>query len=119
MTTSELRETDFEFVVAPGTDGTASGSLYIDDGVSVTQKAATEVSMSYKFNTLTVTGSFGFKTGVNTSRVRFLNVAKAPGTVRLNGQPVKKQAVSYDQTTKVLDVAVGLPFTNGFTVTLN
>ncbi|KAJ7348933.1 alpha-glucosidase [Mycena albidolilacea] len=119
MTTSELRETDFEFVVAPGTDGTASGSLYIDDGVSVTQKTATEVSMSYKFNTFTVTGSFGFKTGVNTSRVRFLDVAKAPGTVRLNGQPVKKQAVSYDQTTKVLDVAVGLPFTNGFTVTLN
>ncbi|KAF7353798.1 Glycoside hydrolase family 31 protein [Mycena venus] len=118
MTTSELRETDFEFVVAPGTDGTASGSLYIDDGVSVTQKAATEVSMTYRFNTLTVLGSFAFKTGVNTSRVRFLNIAKAPLNVQLNGLPVKKQSISYDNATKVLDVTVGMPFTHGFTVTV-
>ncbi|KAJ7253344.1 alpha-glucosidase [Mycena haematopus] len=118
MTTAELRETDFEFVVAPGTDGTAKGSLYIDDGVSVTQKAVTEVSMSYKFNTLTVVGSFAFKTGVNTARARFLNVAKAPITVLLNGLPVQKKAISYNKATKVLDVTIGLPFTHGFTVTL-
>ncbi|KAF7366623.1 Glycoside hydrolase family 31 protein [Mycena sanguinolenta] len=104
MTTAELREVDFEFVVAPGTDGTASGSLYVDDG---------------GFNTLTVTGSFAFKTGVNTSRARFLNVAKAPSSVLLNGAPVKKGAVVYNAGTKVLDVTVGLPFTKGFTVTLH
>ncbi|KAK7014854.1 glycoside hydrolase family 31 protein [Favolaschia claudopus] len=118
MTTSELRETDFEFVVAPGTDGSASGSLYIDDGVSVTQKATTEVSLNYKFNTLTVTGHFGCKTGVNTSRVRFLNVGKAPLTVLLNGLPVKKQSISYNKSTKVLDVTIGQPFTHGFIVTV-
>ncbi|KAJ7042059.1 alpha-glucosidase [Mycena alexandri] len=119
MTTTELRETDFEFIVAPGTDGTASGQLYIDDGVSVTQAKQTEVAMSYKAGTLSVTGSFGFATGVKTSRVRFLNVAKAPGSVLLNGKAVSHQAVTYNTQTKVLDVAVGLSFTSGFTVTLH
>ncbi|KAJ7161454.1 alpha-glucosidase [Mycena crocata] len=112
MTTTELRETDFEFVVAPGTDGTAAGQLYVDDGVSVTQAAETQVAMSFKHGTLTVSGSFGFKTGVNTARVRFLGVTKAPAA-RLS-----RQAVSYDNATKVLDVAVGLALTRGFSVTL-
>ncbi|KAJ7184493.1 alpha-glucosidase, partial [Mycena filopes] len=119
MTTTELRETDFEFVVAVGTDGTASGQLYIDDGVSVTQAKQTEVAMSFKAGKLSVTGSFGFKTGVSTSRVRFLNVAKAPGSVLLDGKAVSHSAVVYNTATKVLDVSVGLPFTSGFTVTLH
>lgn len=118
MTTAELRETDFEFVVAQGADGTASGKLYIDDGVSITQKSTTEVTMSYGHGTLLVSGTFGFKTGVKTSRVRFLNVAKAPSAVLLNGRPAPSKSVTFDKTTKVLDVAVGLPFTHGFTVTL-
>ncbi|KAJ7118925.1 alpha-glucosidase [Mycena epipterygia] len=118
MTTTELRETDFEFVVAPGTDGTAAGQLHIDDGVSVTQAAETQVAMSFKQGTLAVTGSFGFKTGVKTSRVRFLGVAKAPTTVLLNGKPVSHQGIAYNKATKVLDVTVGLAFTSGFTVTL-
>jgi alpha-glucosidase len=118
MTTSELRETDFEFVVAPGTDGKAAGHLYIDDGVSVTQKATTQVAMSFARGTLVVAGHFGFRTGVKTARVRFLGVAKAPGNVRLDGKPVSRQKVVYNKATKVLDVAVGLDFTHGFTVSL-
>jgi alpha-glucosidase len=118
MTTSELRDTDFEFVVAPGTDGTASGQLYIDDGVSITPKTATEVTMKYALNTLVVAGQFGFSTGVKTAGVRFLNVAKAPSKVLLNGLPVSQKSVSYNAATKVVDVVVGQPFTHGFTVTL-
>jgi alpha-glucosidase len=118
MTTTELRETDFEFVVAPASDGTASGLLYIDDGVSVTQAAETAVTMSFNHGTLTVSGSFGFQTGVNTSRVRFLGVTKAPTTVLLNGKAVAHQAVTFNKATKVLDVAVGQAFTRGFTVTI-
>ncbi|KAJ7611672.1 alpha-glucosidase [Roridomyces roridus] len=115
---SDARVQDFEFVVAPGVDGTASGQLYVDDGVSIEQSAETEVEMSFVGKTLKVTGSFGFETGVNTARVRFLGVSKAPGSILLNGQAVARQGVSYNQATQVLDVSVGLPLTKGFTVTL-
>jgi alpha-glucosidase len=34
-TTTELRDRPFELLVAPGVDGTAAGSLYVDDGLSL------------------------------------------------------------------------------------
>ena len=40
MTTKELREKPIELLVALGKDGTASGKLYLDDGVSETQNDA-------------------------------------------------------------------------------
>ena len=48
-TTTELREKSFELLVAPGVDGTASGSLYLDDGIRLDggpQK--TEVAFKYE-----------------------------------------------------------------------
>ncbi|RAH43585.1 putative alpha-glucosidase [Aspergillus brunneoviolaceus CBS 621.78] len=47
MTTTEVRTKGFELLIAPGLDGTASGSLYLDDGDSVEQAAATEVTFHY------------------------------------------------------------------------
>ncbi|KAF7294555.1 Glycoside hydrolase family 31 protein [Mycena indigotica] len=118
MTTAELRETDFEFVVAPGADGSASGSLYIDDGESIKQARQTEVSLVYKFGTLTVLGQFGYKTGVNVARVKVLGVSKAPKSAFLNGKLVAQKGIKYDKAAKVLQVDVGLPFTHGFTLTV-
>ncbi|KAH9923696.1 alpha-glucosidase [Epithele typhae] len=63
MTTTELRATDFELVVAPGVDGTAAGSLYADDGVSVEQAATTTVDFKFSSGTLEVSGDFGYALG--------------------------------------------------------
>ncbi|KAI5782030.1 alpha-glucosidase [Peziza echinospora] len=49
MTTNELRERDFEVVVAPDRWGKAWGELYVDDGVSIVQKkdSVTELKFEY------------------------------------------------------------------------
>lgn len=60
MTTAALREKDFELLVAPGRDGTASGTLYVDDGVSLAQAATTFVRFSYAKGKLVVEGEFGY-----------------------------------------------------------
>lgn len=116
MTTTELRKTDFELVVAPAADGTASGSLYLDDGVSITPKTKTTVSFAYKAQKLTVKGSFGHPTGVDVARVRFLDVQHAPKSVKYNGKAVAKDALTFDAQSGVLDVVLKVPFKQGFTV---
>lgn len=115
-TTTDLRTRDFEFVVAPGTNGAAFGKLYVDDGVSVAPATTTELTLAYAAGTLAVSGRFGFNTGVKTSRVRFLGVSKAPASVKINGKAVAKTLYSYDTTRQVLDVTVGLPLTASLTV---
>nr|GAT54403.1 alpha-glucosidase [Mycena chlorophos] len=118
MTTAELRKTDFELVVAPGTDGSASGTLYVDDGIHIDQPAQTLVSMTFRHGTLSVSGSFDFATGVNVAGVKVLGSTRAPRGVLLNGKPVPQSRVQYNATTKVASVTVGQPFTHGFTLTV-
>ncbi|KAF8888302.1 glycoside hydrolase family 31 protein [Infundibulicybe gibba] len=89
MTTTELRAHDFEFVVAPGSNGRAAGQLYLDDGVSVTPSSTTSVQMAYTSGKLVVSGSFGFKTDTK---------------VTVDGKAVT--GFTYDASTKVLDVNV-------------
>ncbi|OJT01982.1 hypothetical protein TRAPUB_7516 [Trametes pubescens] len=115
LTTAELRKTDFELVVAPAVDGTASGSLYLDDGISITPKTQTNVAFAYKKQKLTVKGTFGHATGVDVARVRFLDVASAPKSVKFNGKTVAKNAIAFDAASRVLDVALKTPFNSGFT----
>lgn len=115
-TTAALRRTDFELVVAPGNDGDATGSLYVDDGVSVEPESTTEVDFVYANGTLTVDGKFDYDVGVQLQRVRFLGVGEQPKNVTLDGEEV--QDVTFNATTGVLDVPVGRDFNAGFTVVL-
>lgn len=118
MTTTDVRKNDFEFVVAPGLNGKATGTLYVDDGVSIDQPKQTNVQMNYTGNTLTVGGTFDYPVGVNLAAVQFLGVAKNPGSVKVNGKPVASNAVAFNSTTQVLTVVTNLTLTQGFTVTL-
>jgi alpha-glucosidase len=80
-TTTQLRQLDFELIIAPGTDGLAEGRLYLDDGESVDQpttedgrRATSEISFTYDSETskLYVRGKFGYETNVKIASVSVL-----------------------------------------------
>lgn len=76
-TTTELRKKGFELLVAPGLDGTARGSLYVDDGVTLDGgPKRTEVTFQYrdeKLETVITEGlvSMG-EAGINVEKVTIL-----------------------------------------------
>jgi alpha-glucosidase len=71
-TTTELRKRNFVLVVAPGDNGSASGSLYLDDGVSLQQPATSLITFSYLGGVLSMTGTFGYSAGVVIESVKLL-----------------------------------------------
>ncbi|KAI0317397.1 alpha-glucosidase [Amylostereum chailletii] len=115
MTTTALRATDFEFVVAPGADGRARGALYLDDGVSVVQAGMTEVAMAYADGVLKVDGAFGYATDVKVARVRVLGVQAKPGSVQVDGA---EKEFAYDAEREVVSVEVGKALTGGWELTV-
>jgi len=115
MTTTELRAQDFQFVVAPGTDGTATGALYVDDGVSIMQKKTTNAKMAYAKGKLSVSGSFDVD--VDVASVLFLGVEHAPKTV--SGPGYTQPPFSYDAERKVLWVKTDTQLKRGFEVTFS
>lgn len=71
-TTTELRKQNFTLLIAPGLDGTASGSLYLDEGDAIAQPATSEIQFNYDGQKLVLSGSFGYNSGVVISGVRVL-----------------------------------------------
>jgi alpha-glucosidase len=118
MTTTELRTKDFEFVVAPDAKGTAAGSLYVDDGVSIVQEKTTSAEMQFAEGKLCVSGSFAYDVGVKVASVAFLGVETQPMTVAVH--PGKENVpFSYDGASKVLRVQIDMPLTDDFEVTFH
>jgi len=111
MTTTELRKENFELVIAPGVDGQASGSLYIDDGVSVSPQTTTSVTFKYANGSLDVKGEFGFDAGVKIARVIILDAQSAPKQVAVGNNAV---TFNHNATSGVLTVEVDMPLTSGF-----
>ncbi|KAI1758951.1 glycoside hydrolase family 31 protein [Hypoxylon sp. FL1150] len=72
-TTAELRQKNFQLIVAPGLDGKAAGSLYLDDGESLDvgdQKS--DVSFVWDGATFRAAGIFGYSTDVVVENVVIL-----------------------------------------------
>jgi alpha-glucosidase len=122
MTTTELRKIDFELIVAPGMDGKAAGSLYVDDGESIVQKKTSMVKFQYAKGVLKVDGKFDYPIGVDVARVKVLGVEKMPKNVKVkySGKDGKEQTAktTWDKKNQVLIVPVGEKFDRGFTVTI-
>jgi len=107
MTTRDARNTSWSLIVAPGVSGSATGSLYLDDGESVTPNATKLVSLisSYASNGtmslgVTVSGTY---TGLDLplANVTFLGVQSAPSSnsVMLNGDTVGNGTYASDTKT--------------------
>jgi alpha-glucosidase len=71
-TTTELRKQNFNIVVAPGLDGTASGQLYLDEGDAIDQPQTSLIQYTYANGTLHWDGRFGYDPGVHVARVTLL-----------------------------------------------
>ncbi|KAF8318802.1 hypothetical protein DL93DRAFT_2124857 [Clavulina sp. PMI_390] len=116
-TTEVLREQPFELVVAPNTAGTASGQLYVDDGISIKQtKPTTLAKFTFAKGVLAATGTFKATPAGKVSLVSFLGVTKAPSVVLAGAKVVEKSAIHFDAANSVLRVNVSIPLTAPFTV---
>lgn len=62
-TTKALRTLNFNLLVAPGLNGTASGDLYLDDGVSLVQDSTSFINFTYDGHRLSMKGAFDYAMG--------------------------------------------------------
>lgn len=64
-TTALVRHKNFTIIVAPGLDGKAAGSLYLDDGESIdVGDESIDINFDWDGTTFTATGTFGYETDV-------------------------------------------------------
>ncbi|KAH7104644.1 glycoside hydrolase family 31 protein [Auriculariales sp. MPI-PUGE-AT-0066] len=115
-TTTALRKVDYHIVVAPKADGTASGSLFVDDGESLVQRGTTSVSFKYSKGTLKVSGHFGYKLGVKISKVTILGSPKPPKSCKVDGKSAGR--ISANAASQTVEITLDRPFTQGFTLTV-
>lgn len=88
-TTAQLRQQDFEIVIAPDTTGQASGTLYLDDGDSIEQPRISVVNFDYRGGEFSMTGKFRYDVGsVVISQITVLgeHVKKHPVNIKLTGE---------------------------------
>jgi alpha-glucosidase len=110
-TTTELRKKDFILVVAPSKDQKASGSLYLDDGESLSPQQQSEITFSYNSSTIGWNGSFGYDPGVNVASLVLLGQT---GNVNVKGG----NNGSYDEGSMAVTIEGPWKLTSSQTLTL-
>jgi alpha-glucosidase len=108
-TTTALRTKGFNIVIAPGLDGTAVGSLYLDDGVSVVQDTVSEIDFKYEDGKFSMTGSFEYDAGVNIETITLLGV---------HSKPEGAEDAEYDEDNKKVVLHVDVPLTGKYEATI-
>ena len=113
MTTRDARNTDWSILIAPGVDGSAAGTLYLDDGVSVHPSSTKIVRFSARMGSLNVTVTGGYEgLDMPLANITILGVPRAPPSdvVRINGETVGRSV--WDEVSQSL-VIKGLHKVNG------
>lgn len=104
-TTAALRKLDFELIVPVGSDGKASGELYLDDGLSLVQKATTYVKFDFDGKHLRIKGRYGYNPGVKIARVIFMGLGKKATGYEVNDRVVNE--LKGNEGTGSLTIPVG------------
>jgi alpha-glucosidase len=72
-TTAQLRQQNVVVVIAPDSNGAASGQLYFDDGNNLNQPKTSEIAFTYKKGQFSMTGKFAYDVGdVHITQIRLL-----------------------------------------------
>lgn len=118
MTTTELRKQDFELIVAVGTDGKASGELYLDDGVSIKQQGTTYVKFDFDGTTLSMKGSYKYHgaKSLKITSVTFLGLKSKPKSFSEEGD---SSTMSTKSSNGDVVVTVSKPLSGDFNINLN
>ena len=99
-TTTDLRKQPFELVIPIKDDGTAEGYLYVDDGVSIDQKAISYIKFEWNKDTLTTSGTFDYDVGVALKAITIFGKYIGGGKPAGNGTIHKVVNVALDGPSK-------------------
>ena len=108
-TTTQLRTKGFNLVIAPGRDGSANGSLYPDDGLSIEQPSTTFINFTYANGHFSMSGDYSYPANVSIDRISVLNVNSAPQSINITGAPGSN--FTYNKATKALIINTNIPLT--------
>jgi alpha-glucosidase len=103
LTTTACRNSSWSVIAALSAEGTATGSLYIDDGESIIQNATLFVDFTAENSRLYASSRGLWQEKNALANITVLGVQDAPKNVSLNGQVIAS-GVDYNATSKVLKV---------------
>ncbi|KAI9732344.1 MAG: hypothetical protein M1834_001551 [Cirrosporium novae-zelandiae] len=119
-TTTELRKKDFVVLVPLGSNGTAKGELYLDEGDAIEQPETSLITFTFVNNLFTMDGQFDYDPNVQLSNITFLGIQSAPKQVLVNGgSSYSSLNYTYNSATKILGVKTDLPMTQKLTAKLS
>jgi alpha-glucosidase len=110
-TTSQLRKKGFHILIAPGMDGSANGTLYADDGISLVQSSTTFINFTYaKGGAFSMSGDYSHPVNVSIEKITVANIATAPQSINITAAP--QSNFTYDNVAKTVTINTDLPFTH-------
>lgn len=102
LLTKDVRNSPWSLLVALGDSGSATGSVYIDDGESITPSSSLYVRFAAKSSSLATSGTGSFQDTNALANVTILGVTSAPKKVSFNNVNIEESAVNYNASSKVL-----------------
>jgi len=102
LTTRDARQNPWGLLAALSLQGTANGSLYIDDGESLVQNATLYVNFTASENALYASARGAYTDSNPLANVTVMGVERAPTNVTLNGLAISTS--NYNSSSQVLSV---------------